>query len=399
MKRVRIGILFALVLCLTVVEPAGATTVSDIKKQQQAAQAELDKANDKLSGLEGEQDALEEQIGEMDSSLVEIMTSISILEDDINIKKGQIAQAQVEYDKAKASAESQYEAMKQRIKFMYEKGDKAYLELFLKAKSITDMLNKADYVEKVYEYDRKQLVSYQETQQEVADLKDSLETEESELEATQFEYKEEQEALQVEIDKKKQESSDYQALINQAQQEASSYKAAIKQQNILIQKIEAEQAKKAAEEAKKKAAQNQGNPPKDEKGNKEGGDGSYGTVITSATGSALGKEIANYGCQFIGNPYVPGGTSLTNGADCSGYTYAVYKAYGYSLPRNSAAQRSVGTAVDFSQAQPGDLICYAGHVGIYIGGNKIVHASTQKTGIKITTATYRPILSVRRVVS
>ena len=108
--------------------------------------------------------------------------------------------------------------------------------------------------------------------------------------------------------------------------------------------------------------------------------------------------MANYAWQFIGNPYVMGGTSLTNGADCSGFVFRVYKDFGYSLPRTSYAQRSAGTEVSYSDAQPGDVICYAGHVGIYIGNGQIVHASTQKTGIKVTRATYREILSVRRIV-
>lgn len=95
---------------------------------------------------------------------------------------------------------------------------------------------------------------------------------------------------------------------------------------------------------------------------------------------------------------MPGGTSLTEGADCSGFVWRVYKDFGYSVPRTSYSLRSYGTGVSYSEAQPGDVVCYAGHVGIYIGNGQIVHASTQRTGIKITTATYKEILSVRRIV-
>ena len=105
-----------------------------------------------------------------------------------------------------------------------------------------------------------------------------------------------------------------------------------------------------------------------------------------------------YGCQFIGNPYVAGGTSLTNGADCSGFIYRIYSDFGYKVPRNSYSLRSAGTAVDYANAQPGDVICYEGHVAMYVGGGYIVHASTKKTGIKISKATYRPILTVRRII-
>ena len=118
----------------------------------------------------------------------------------------------------------------------------------------------------------------------------------------------------------------------------------------------------------------------------------------AANGSARGKEIASFACGFVGNPYVAGGTSLTNGADCSGFTQSVFKQYGYSLPRNSTSQRSVGREVSYAEAEPGDIICYPGHVAIYIGNGKIVHASSAKTGIKISNALYRDILCVRRVV-
>ena len=111
------------------------------------------------------------------------------------------------------------------------------------------------------------------------------------------------------------------------------------------------------------------------------------------------RSVANYAMQFIGNPYVYGGTSLTNGADCSGFVQSVYKNFGVSLPRSSSQQRSAGTAVDYADAQPGDIVCYAGHVGIYIGNGQIVHASSPTTGIKVGNATYRSILSVRRILN
>lgn len=119
---------------------------------------------------------------------------------------------------------------------------------------------------------------------------------------------------------------------------------------------------------------------------------------TLSQGSSLGSAVANYATQFVGNPYVYGGTSLTNGADCSGFVMSVYKNFGVSLPHSSSADRRVGYAVgSLSEAQPGDLICYSGHVAIYIGGGQIVHASTEATGIKISNASYRQILAIRRI--
>ncbi|MCC8150278.1 MAG: C40 family peptidase [Lachnospiraceae bacterium] len=110
-----------------------------------------------------------------------------------------------------------------------------------------------------------------------------------------------------------------------------------------------------------------------------------------------GTAVASYALQFVGNPYVWGGTSLTNGADCSGFILSVYAHYGVSLPHSSAALRSVGTEVDYSEAKPGDIICYSGHVALYIGGGQIVHAANEKTGITVSSATYNTILTVRRI--
>lgn len=126
---------------------------------------------------------------------------------------------------------------------------------------------------------------------------------------------------------------------------------------------------------------------------------SGGSGSSSSSSSSLGQSVVNYAKQFLGNPYVYGGTSLTNGADCSGFVQSVYAHFGISLPRTSSAQRSAGYSVgSLSNAKPGDLICYDGHVGIYIGDNAIIHASNEKDGIKITyNAAYRKILSIRRV--
>lgn len=120
--------------------------------------------------------------------------------------------------------------------------------------------------------------------------------------------------------------------------------------------------------------------------------------VVSGGGSEMGVAVAEYALQFVGNPYVYGGTSLTNGADCSGFVMSVYANFGVSLPHSSAADRNQGYAVDgLENAQPGDLICYSGHVALYIGDGQIVHASTKKTGIKVSNADYKKILAIRRI--
>lgn len=164
-------------------------------------------------------------------------------------------------------------------------------------------------------------------------------------------------------------------------------------------------AARAAEEAAKRQQTSNKNTSsgssqsRPSSGSKPSGQSGGTMESQSNTNSNLGQKIANYALQFVGNPYVYGGTSLTNGADCSGFVMSVYKHFGIHLPRTSGEQGKCGTNVGgIGNAKPGDLVSYSGHIGIYIGNGQIVHASSAKTGIKVSNANYRTILSVRRIV-
>ena len=385
-KRI-IATITSVILILSVPMTVNATKISDIKAERDKTQQELNQANSTLSNLKEEREGIEEEINTLDEELMEVMASISMVEDEIVELEGQIEETEEDLKEAIADEEAQYEAMKKRIQYMYEKGDYSYLELLLECKNMSDLVSKSEYVEELYEYDRKMLIKYQEARQLVEDTKEKLLMEQEELEVSKHELDEEKAGLDELLEEKKAEASDYDAEIAKVKQAATLFKAKIKQQNAQIKKLEEEEAKKAAEEAAKASAG---------KSNSSNVDSS--SIISGASGSAKGKDIANFACRYVGNPYVAGGTSLTNGADCSGFTFAIYKEFGISLPRTSTAQRGAGREVSISDAQPGDIVCYAGHVAIYIGGGRIVHASTPSTGIKYGNVNYKPVITVRRIV-
>ena len=394
MKKLRLQLLSGICVVILVMSSttiAYAKTISEIKQEQSETKKQLAETNSTISSISQTKKGITAEIQELDDLLVEILASIDLIEEEITEKRAQIKETKIEYEKAKAEEEKQYEAMKIRLQYMYKNGGGAYAELLLGEHGTSLDLNRSVYVEKVYEYDQNMLDQFVKAKETVKALQESLEIEESELLTSQQELEQEKQEMNRMLQEKKQEEKDFETKLAKAKQEAATYKAKIKQQNAEIRKIQEEEARKAAEEAKKNKT--------DTNASTSGTTTATTTdTIKNANGSASGKEIANYACKFVGNPYVPGGTSLTNGADCSGFTYAVYKNFGYSIPRTSTAQRAAGVGVNYSEAQPGDLICYAGHVAIYLGGGQIVHASSQKTGIKYGTATYKTILAVRRIV-
>lgn len=413
-KRIYTTISLILVLCLTTVPVRAEKTSADVRKEKEDTQNQLNAANEEVAELTSVHKGITNEIAALDDELVEVIASVSMVEDEIEDIKAQIEQAKIDLEAAIEEENTQYESMKKRIKYMYEKGDYSYLQLLLESKNSADMVNKQEYIEKLYEYDRKMLIKYQAAKQAVEDAKLELEMEQEELEVSMNELQEEKNALNEMLAEKKAEAEDYEAQIAKAKQDAAVFKAKIKQQNAQIKKLEEEEARKraeeeaarkAAEEAARKAAAGEGQET--EGTASENGDSSDSKPEKSektekpaqiSGGSAKGREIASFACKYVGNPYVAGGTSLTEGCDCSGFTTAVFKNFGISLPRTSTSQRSVGRGVTYEEAQPGDIICYAGHVALYIGNGQIVHASTPSTGIKYGSALYKPILTVRRVV-
>ena len=460
MKKRILCLTLGLMLTISQAVPAGAASRKDqLKQDKAAAQSQLAAQESKINNLEDQKQTLSAEIDQLDSDLVNIMVEIEILDGELSDKEAQIEQTKADLAVAEENKQKQYEAMKKRIQYLYEKGgDDAWAQMLFQASDFTSLLNHAEYVQQMYDSDRNSLEEFKETVQQVKDLGDQLDSEKAELEEMNQEYQNRQVSMQTQLEEKKVTSSDYDAQIAQAQNQAAQYTELIRQQNAEIQKIEEEEkkaaeeaARKAAEEAAKKAAAEEAAKKAQEEANKKAADeaakkaaeaskkssstsgsntaassgsstssknntsgssssaatskdngssssGSSGSSGSSVSYNPTGQSVVNYACQFVGNPYVWGGTSLTNGADCSGFIMSIYAKFGVSLPHSSGAMAGCGRGVSHSEAMPGDIICYAGHVAIYMGGGQIVHASNEKDGIKISgNAAYRPIVAVRRV--
>lgn len=455
MKKRIVCLMLAVMMMGTQVATVSASREEELREEQAWTSAQLDATYSQIDQLYAAKEQLQNEIAALDANLVNVMVSIQTLEGDISNKQADIEQTQSDLQKAQNAKDKQYEAMKQRIQYLYEKGgNDAWFQMMVNAENLSELLTKAEYTQKMYDYDRQSLEKYANTIDQVTQLGNKYQQEKAELEGMKQEYEAESVNLQAAIDERRAVSADCDNEIAYAQQMANEYAALIEQQQAEIERLEAEriaaeeEARRqaelaAAEEAARQEAEAEDETVYDEEGNEvdaedalengetlydeegneidpdsvtdeEEGDGDveydeYGNVIDSdntvdpeeyqSSGSGSGSSVVDFATQFVGNPYVWGGTSLTDGADCSGFVQSVYANFGVSLPRTSYEQQNAGTEVSYADAQPGDLICYGGHVAIYMGDGKIVHASNAKDGIKISNdATYRTILSVRRLV-
>ena len=465
MKKRIVCLMLAVMMTVGQAATVSASREQELREEQAWTSAQLDATYAQIDQFYAAKQQLENEIAALDANLVNVMVSIQTLEGDISNKQADIEQTQADLDKAQKAKDKQYEAMKQRIQYLYEKGGSdAWFQMMVNAENLSELLTKAEYTQKMYEYDRDSLETYVNTIEQVTQLGQQYEQEKAELEGMKQEYEAESVNLQTAIDERKATSADYDNEIAYAQQMANEYAALIQQQQAEIEQLEAEriaaeeearrqaeaEAAAAAAAAEEEAQQEEETVVYDEEGNEvdageaaengetvydeEGNEvdaeevaaeedyseseedyeyDEYGNVIdtantvdpseyessSSSSSSGSGSSVVDYATQFVGNPYVWGGTSLTDGADCSGFVQSVYKNFGVDLPRTSYEQQNAGTEVSYEDAQPGDLICYGGHVAIYMGDGKIVHASNAKDGIKISdNAAYRTILSVRRLV-
>ena len=461
MKKRIVCLTLAILMCGSQAVSVMADRESDLREEQAWTSQQLDATYARMNALWEQKQQLESQIDSLNSDLVNVMVSIQTLENDIASKEAEIEKTQGDLTKAQNAKDKQYSSMKKRIQYLYEKGgNNAWFQMMLNADNLADLLTRAEYTQQMYEQDRESLQKYARTIEEVQKLEDQYEQEKADFETMKQEYEAQQSNLQYQLDVTRANSADCENEIAYAQQQATEYANLLAEQQAEIEQLEAERIA-AEEEARRQAeaeaaaaaaaAQDAEESQSDESYDDYSEDDSedysdssdtdvqydedgdvvsgssdsssdyeydeYGNVIdsdntvdydsysesssssSSSSSSGSGSSVVNYATQFVGNPYVWGGTSLTNGADCSGFVQSVYANFGVSLPRTSYEQQNAGTEVSYADAQPGDLICYGGHVAIYMGNGQIVHASNSRDGIKISdNAAYRTITSVRRLV-
>ncbi len=347
---------------------------TEAERQKAETEKELNAVNQSIDAITDKQKEIKSQIKNLDGQLVDAILELEHINADIAYKEEEIAETEAEYEKYKKLEEEQYAAMKVRIQYLYEKGESDFFSMLLESDNLTDLLNKADFVQEVTDYDEKKRAEYETTKQQMESLKVTLEAEKDSLLETKEKQQSQKDRLDRQIADAKTKQSNFETELANAQHKVEEYQETIQEQNALIKRLEEEEQR--AVEAD------------DAKG---GNSGSH-----TATGSGTGTDIANYGLQFVGYPYVWGGNSLTNGTDCSGFVNLVHAHFGIRTPRQSGAIAGGGKAVSHSDLQPGDVVCYPGHVGIYIGNGKIVHASSAKTGIKVNNYNYRTPTAYRR---
>ena len=295
---------FALVLATPLSAQATKSGLSDAKSKKTALEAEKKKTEQELKNLEDLKSDTTAYVKKLDSSLESIGNELSKLGDDIDAKEKQIDTTKQELSEAKETEKSQYESMKLRIKYMYEKGDSSYLNLLLEARSLSELLNRAEYVSKISEYDRKMLDQYVATKESIADSKKKLETEKTELQEMKTQTEAKQDSVQLLLNEKNKELQNVNAQIGEKSAQAKAYEDDIKAQEAKIVQMEAEIKKKEAEEAAKKAAEEAARKAAAAgKTNNSTAKGNTGSTTTTSTGSsslrwpcpASGRITSGYG--------------------------------------------------------------------------------------------------------
>lgn len=414
-------------------------TGSQIVPAATSNQEKLNDAKNSVAALEKKTSSIESQLDDLDSDLSECIVNITVTKRDLAKTRAKLKKAKAKLAKAKQDEREQYAAMKKRIRMQYENSGTTALTAIFSSKNFGDTLNKTQYASTVYNNDQDIRKTYKATVRRVNNLVDEVQEKKDELVDTKESYEHEKANLKSTISKKKSQLSNFNSQLSEAKSLARKYAAAVEAENEAAQKAEAaastasssngtasssgassaasgdsesisSSSTSGSQSDSENISSSDTSGSQSDSENISSSDTSGSTpdsenISSSDTGGSYsgrsGSAVISYASQFVGNRYVWGGTSLTNGCDCSGFVMSVYAHFGVSLPHSSSALRSVGRAVSQSSMQPGDIVCYAGHVGLYAGNGKLLNASNSapypRGGIKYTNVHYRTILAVRRI--
>ncbi len=389
-----------LVFALAASLAAGAVSVSPTdtyaktaKQKRDEAKKNLSDTNDKIDDIKDSQADVKSDIAQASKDLKSLMSKQETLKQNIKDKQAEVEQANQELVDAQDKEEEEYKAMKLRIQYKYENStDNSLWTAIIESDGLADMLNRIEYVSDLYQSDRQLMDQYQAAVKEVEDWTVQLAEDMNNLLALQDEYEKQQGELNTLLAKLEKKKDQYAQQLAAAQEQAKDYQKTIKEQNEIIRQQEAAAARQNA------ATYDGGGS------GASGGMGSDSYLQDSSYNpsnatSVSGAAVVAYAQQFVGNPYVWGGNSLTNGVDCSGFVHLVYAHFGISTPRYSQAFKSVGQPVAYQNIQAGDVVVYPGHVAIYIGNGCIVEAQSTRAGITNTRpVNCHTITAIRRLV-
>lgn len=378
---------------------AGACAVPNVyakteaEKKRDAYKKKLKAKNSDIANIKDSQSDVKDSITAAAAKMKTLLSKQEQLKSDIKDKQNEVEQANKKLEEAKEEEQNQYDAMKLRIQYLYENStDNSIWSAILESNGLSDMLNRIEYATDLYKSDRELMTSYQNAVKKVEDWTMQLADEMDSLLALQDKYQTQQGELKTLMAKLEQQKDAYAQQLAEAQQQAQDYKKTISKQEAIIRAQEAAAARANANTYD------------------GGGTGASGGIASdsylkdpdcnpSQTTDVSGADIVAFAQQFVGNPYVWGGNSLTNGVDCSGFVHQVYAHFGISTPRYSQAFKSVGQPVSYQNIQAGDVVVYPGHVAIYIGNGNIVEAQSTRAGITNSRpVNCHTITAIRRLV-